>query len=128
MNKCPYFNLQPTAEKFTVEQIELCKKCLWISGKKIWCCHWGVWVRENKIVMPPIGTQAKNFTKAVGKRIKNRKNRTGKELERVREICKSCEAYYEKGILPRCKHCGCCTALKTKWESEDCPLGKWNLK
>ena len=73
-------------------------------------------------------TQAKNFAKAVGKRIKNRKNRTGKELERVREICKSCEAYYEKGILPRCKHCGCCTALKTKWESEDCPLGKWNLK
>ena len=124
--ECPYFNLLPTSEYFSVEQIEKCRQCRWISDRKIWCCYWKVWVVENKAIKFPAGTQqAKNVAKAIGKRIVNRKNRSEKEIEKLKAICVKCDAYYEKGLTPRCTYCGCCLNLKTKWQSEDCPIGKW---
>lgn len=43
--------------------------------------------------------------------------------ERIR-ICASCE-FLEKGILHRCKSCGCPISTKTKLKSSECPEGKW---
>ncbi len=69
---------------------------------------------------------AKNFAKAIVDYAKSGfVNRTKKEIKRVRTICEACDAYYTKGITPRCTYCGCCTNIKIKWESESCPIGKW---
>ena len=84
--------------------------------------------RECKLykTFPSKIQQAKNFSKAAVKYAKSGfKNRTKEEIEAIKKICEPCDAYYTKGITPRCKHCGCCINLKVKWDSEDCPIGKW---
>lgn len=44
-----------TKPEFTKEQIAECKQCKHISGKKIWCCLFGVWVdgRPEKGIIQP---------------------------------------------------------------------------
>ena len=39
--------------KFTEEQIKKCEDCEWISGKKIWCCLFGVWIKEKPRIVRP---------------------------------------------------------------------------
>lgn len=62
-----------TKPEFTKEQIEKCKH---LSGKKIWCCLFGVWIKEkSKIIrpseriiqLPTLPQMAKNFVRAMVK-------------------------------------------------------------
>lgn len=39
-----------TPPEFTAEQIAKCKQCRHISKKGKWCGHFGVWIREGKII------------------------------------------------------------------------------
>lgn len=125
------FNKQPKAVSFSKTIIEKCKKCEQLKNKESWCGYWGFWLKDNKIIypktvqFPTLKKQAKNFAKAIVKRAKNMKNRSPKEILKVKSICIVCDAYYTKGITPRCTYCGCCINLKTKWESESCPIEKW---
>jgi hypothetical protein len=66
---------------------------------------------------------AKNFSKAVARRMPEIKNRTDDEQARIFAICEACERY-EDG---RCRHvkCGCYLKTKIKWETEHCPENKW---
>lgn len=44
------------------------------------------------------------------------------------EICRGCpslEPNTKDERLDRCKECGCFVALKTKWRTQKCPIGKW---
>lgn len=41
-----------TTPEFTPEQIAECKQCKHISGKKIWCCLFGVYVDKSRILTP----------------------------------------------------------------------------
>ena len=122
---------QPTAKTIKGRQFDICNACSYLKNKERWCGYWGFWLKNNKVEfpaplkIPPKKVQAKNFAKAVVKRVKNMKNRNPEEIEKLKAICKPCDAYYTKGITPRCTYCGCCVNLKTKWASEDCPIGKW---
>lgn len=40
-------------------------------------------------------------------------------------ICKDCEWYETNNNSPKCKYCGCLLELKTKMETEKCPIDKW---
>jgi hypothetical protein len=39
------------------------------------------------------------------------------------DICKGCPELIQ--ITSQCKKCGCFMAVKTKFESAKCPIGKW---
>lgn len=66
--------------------------------------------------------QLLNFTQAtIGHALNGLKNVGEEELNRRKSICSTCPEH-ENG---RCKKCGCFTNLKASWESEKCPLGKW---
>lgn len=45
------------------------------------------------------------------------------EISRRLEICRDCE-FFESSST-RCLKCGCFLNLKTRLESEHCPIGKW---
>jgi hypothetical protein len=56
MKRCNGF----TIPEFTKEQITECKKCKHISGKKIWCCKFGLHIdsprivtQDKRIIKPP---------------------------------------------------------------------------
>ncbi len=38
--------------EFTEQQIAECQKCKHASGKKTWCCLFGVWITEKQIITP----------------------------------------------------------------------------
>ena len=40
-----------------------------------------------------------------------------------RATCDACEHKVAGGVL--CGKCGCVIFLKTKWKSQECPVGKW---
>jgi hypothetical protein len=131
---------------FTKEQIAECQSCRWISGKKRWCCHFGVWIIEagtiiqpsKKIIrpqpkLPPMRTMAKNFAGVAIKYARSGfKNRTPAEQQRCKDIChtrkngKPCEFFIADSRLgERCSQCGCCINLATLWASKDCPKNYW---
>ena len=47
--------------------------------------------------------------------------KTTLSAEERMKICKKCE-YYSRG---RCVSCGCILSLKTKMDTEKCPIDKW---
>lgn len=48
------------------------------------------------------------------------------EKQKRMEICRSCEFIdNNKPENPRCHQCGCFLNIKAGWESESCPIGKW---
>ena len=127
-----------TKPPFTKEQIAECQSCKWISKKKRWCCLFGVWIiEEGKILqpirkiiqpkLPPIQKMAGNFAKSAFKyAASGLKNRSPKEQETCKQICRKCENYMPESKLgERCKKCGCCINLAVRWVSKNCPIGKW---
>ena len=121
-----------TIPKFDREQIAICEKCKHISGKKIWCCKWGIAIKEKSIIQYPSKLKmAGNLVKATGKHIKSGfKKRSDTEQLKCIEICQKCEFYKEDAKIagiktPRCTKCGCCSKVKTRWVSSNCPIGKW---
>lgn len=39
------------------------------------------------------------------------------------EICRSCDRLFKPTF--QCKECGCFMKIKTRIESQSCPIGKW---
>jgi hypothetical protein len=46
------------------------------------------------------------------------------EISRRLEICGGCEFFVESPRM-RCQKCGCYLNLKSRLETEHCPIGKW---
>ena len=117
------------------EQVKECSNCGWISKSKSWCGKFGFYVNSlpgdipQKPSYPPALKMAGNFLGAAGRHIlSGLKNRTEDEQKKCREICEVCDNYVEESKLgPRCKICGCCTNIKTRWLTAHCPLDppKW---
>ena len=127
--------------EFTKEQIAECEKCKHASGKKIWCCLFGAWIKEpsriitpnKKIQYPSKLNMAKSFVKGAAKHVKSRmKKRSNIEQAKCIAICAGdgqnpkCEWYVPKTkVGPRCQKCGCCMNIKTRWATAHCPINKW---
>lgn len=45
------------------------------------------------------------------------------EVDRRLGICRECDQFDTEQI--RCRACGCCTNLKTRAQTQHCPIGKW---
>jgi hypothetical protein len=78
--------------------------------------------------LPPIRTQIRNATKAVGRVLSNAISRrtvvaSHDKVEERRSICNTCEFFIEKS--GRCAKCGCFLKVKLQLESEHCPENKW---
>ena len=73
---------------------------------------------------PPLYEQAVSLSKAVIKQVAaGNPERTGEELERVRNICNSCEFFVKE--KERCIKCGCYMTVKRRWATSNCKIGKW---
>ncbi len=121
--------IQPV--EFTKEQIAECEKCKHISGKKVWCCLFGLWIKEpernRKIKYPSKLNMAKSLAKATVKQVRaGNPKRSEIEQARCMAICEKCEWYVKQTkVGPRCIICGCCMSLKTRWATAHCELGLW---
>jgi len=127
------FNAMPcnrkTKPEFTKEQLAECEHCKHISGKKIWCCLLGVYVKEpskiitrpKKIITPPtIPQMATHFAKAMIKWAKKGFKTVSKEEYFKRRLaCSQCQP------TGRCPHCGCNLWAKAALVTETCKEDKW---
>lgn len=130
--KCNY----STTPEMTPQQVAQCKECKHASGKKVWCCLFGIplieqgriLVPDKKIRYPSRVTMATTFAKESVKYVAaGRPKRTVEEQAACKAICKQPCDYYvaESKLGPRCLKCGCCISLATLWKTKHCPLGKW---
>lgn len=118
-----------TKPEFTSEQIRKCEDCKHISGKKIWCCLFGCYIKKpsriitpsKRIIKPPTITQmAQHFSKAMIKWAKKGfKTVSREEYFKRRLACAQCQP------TGRCPHCGCSLWAKAALVTEECPEGKW---
>ena len=125
-----------TTPDFTRKQISECQKCKHASGRKIWCCLFGVHIIENgKIIQPARKVKypsklkmAKSLVKETTKYVKaGMPNRSNAEQLRCKAICELCDEYVLKTkVGPRCQKCGCCMNLATLWKTKNCLLKKWD--
>lgn len=114
----------------TPEQIAECMHCKHISGKKIWCCLFGFYVKppqnriitpRKRIIQPPtIPQMATHFSKAMVRWAKKGFKTVSKEVYMQRRL--ACAACQPKG---RCPHCGCSLWAKAALITEQCPEDKW---
>ena len=82
---------------------------------------------ESEPELPPVKTMAKNFAKSVfqeiGSKIQRINSLSQEETERRLNICQSCDKFRPSD--GRCGMCGCFMKIKTSWQSQKCPIGKW---
>lgn len=65
-----------------------------------------------------------NFTKSVVAHATNGFKASTEDMQEKRmSICQQCEHMDKLNV--KCNQCGCFLRVKTKWESEKCPLDKW---
>jgi len=126
-----------TKPKFTVKQVAECERCNHVSRKKVWCCLFGVWIKEperneiitpsGKIKYPSLPKMAGGLAKESVKYLKaGRPKRSDEDQAKVILICEQCEFYVTQSrIGPRCKKCGCNMKIKSRWATAHCPVGKW---
>jgi len=129
-----------TKPEMTAEQIAECQQCRHASGKKVWCCLFGIPIEEKSLIIQPnrsviparngplrypsLLKQAGNFGKAAYHHIRTgRHHRTEAEQEACKLACLPCE-HYDK-LADRCRKCGCHLGVKISWASADCPLNRW---
>jgi len=121
-----------TKPEMTKEQAAECQSCKHASGKKIWCCLFGVDIDKTKRIITPskrIATKqkpptilqmAEHFTSAMIRWAKSGLKCVSKiEYIRRRSICSDCAGGW------RCPHCGCVIKSKTALATEKCPENKW---
>ena len=113
--------------KFTNKQLAECEKCKHASRRKIWCCHFGVWIKKPEY--PTKRKMTSNFIKAAARHIRSGfKKRSKEEQAVVRLKCQNCpfDGFVAVTKLgPRCKFCGCCLKLAERWETKHCPKNVW---
>lgn len=76
--------------------------------------------------MPSVTQLGRNFAKAVVNHAADGFRKTPQEIQDVRmATCRSCDFYDQPS--GRCRHgnCGCWINRKVSWQSEKCPIGKW---
>lgn len=79
--------------------------------------------RRPKQKMPSLRRRAWNFTKAVASFAGDGfKKVHPKVYERRMEVCDGCVYRQENA----CLKCGCNLTAKAKWNSQQCPIGKWS--
>lgn len=73
---------------------------------------------------PNLITKSYNFLKALIKRILGGVEDTDQKTYWYRiTTCNNCEELDKQEM--ECTVCGCPVKLKTKWQTESCPLNKW---
>jgi hypothetical protein len=83
---------------------------------------------EEARTVPSVLKLAGNFTKAVVKHIGNGMKNVPLTIYQGRlDICNECLPPDGFRVKNRCTHesCGCFIDKKAWWDSEACPLGKW---
>ena len=76
--------------------------------------------------MPTASTRAGNFSKAMFKLVVNGfPVATKAEAERKLAICETNDCGYFDGSICRHQNCGCFSKIKTFFETENCPIGRW---
>lgn len=83
---------------------------------------------DARLPRPPRPRRAANLTGAAFRlakaTMKGEKVRASQsEIERRLAICKTCEHFVDNPM--KCRKCGCYLNLKTRLETEHCPIGKW---
>lgn len=80
---------------------------------------------EPRPAFPPIARQAVNFFGAVAGHVASGLAIVPED-ERARRlaICEGCPSY--DAPTGRCRKCGCRMAIKARWASQVCPLGRWS--
>ena len=125
-----------TSPEMTAEQLAECCKCKHASGKKVWCCLFGIaLIEEGRIFVPDRKVRYPSWLKMGASVAKEsakyiaagRPKRSSQEQGRCKAICeRPCDYYVAESKLgPRCSKCGCCINLKTRWATANCPLKKW---
>ena len=75
---------------------------------------------------PGLVRKAANFGKAVVKHVANRRQVASNELFAARiAICEECDSLNQQRRVCTEKSCGCYIDKKARWQSENCPQGKW---
>jgi len=122
--------------EFTKAQIAECQGCKHASGKKIWCCLFGIPIGKPLAIIqmpqkkkplpqkprpkPTLTDMAGHFTKAMVKWAgKGFKTVSKDEYIKRRKICTDCAGGW------RCPHCGCQIWAKAALITETCPDKKW---
>lgn len=125
--------------EFTKEQIEECQKCKFISAKKIWCGHFGCWVKEGGRIIQPSRKIIQPFPRNNAEFNKDRPKRnyavavemakdSGKAIisedafVKRRQGCAVCPPEDKQG----CPCVGCKQWDKLVFAETKCPKGKWN--
>lgn len=116
----------------TSEQIAECENCKHCSEKKIWCCLFGCYIKEQpKIIQPEkkliipqkkptIPQMIEHFTKAMVKWAKSGLKVVDKETYiKRRQTCSDCQP---NGTCPVC---GCQLWAKVALATENCPKNLW---
>tara|TARA_R110000868_G_C10934166_1_gene766585 strand:- start:911 stop:2827 length:1917 start_codon:yes stop_codon:yes gene_type:complete len=76
---------------------------------------------------PGIMRKAFNFTKAVARHVTNGTKHVNEETYNARlSTCQKCEMCDTSRMICKHKSCGCTLKVKALWESEYCPLKKWD--
>jgi hypothetical protein len=74
--------------------------------------------------LPSTTEMAKNFLQSAASHLANgMKNASEEVIQQRLAICDECE--FKVREQNRCGKCGCFLGKKTKWESSNCPIGKW---
>jgi hypothetical protein len=74
--------------------------------------------------LPSLATQVKNFGTALVRHVAAGMPKTPDATQDERlAICQSCPRY--QADSQRCGTCGCYVQIKTAWEQETCPEGRW---
>jgi len=82
--------------------------------------------KSNGHTIPELPTRVKNFSKAIFKFVVSGfPVATKAEAQRKLEICETNECGYFDGSICRHTKCGCFSKIKTFFETENCPIGKW---
>ena len=77
---------------------------------------------KQEISSPSLIEQGLNFIEAVANHMANHLKRVPlEEFQKRLAICRDC-MYFEDSF---CKICGCLVTKKAWWDSEECPVQKW---
>jgi hypothetical protein len=75
---------------------------------------------------PGLIRKAFTFGRAVVRHVVNRGREASEELYQARlAVCKDCEFLDQERRVCQDPRCGCFVDRKARWESENCPQGKW---
>lgn len=75
---------------------------------------------------PSLAWKAVNFGRAIVRHVADQGREVTEDQYQARLlICAACPWFHAPTNACRHESCGCRLQLKARWQSEDCPLGKW---